>query len=139
MHVGVAQFYTSTIALLENTREAAYSPPANKYRALSPHTLHEYSRTPPKTTPRRFEPKTMLTAVTFLNELEKINALEVIGYTPQRSIVALSVADMMHKVMINPEAEWKDSFDYVNKTARWHGFSLDSLKDKLKIKLSPKI
>jgi glyceraldehyde-3-phosphate dehydrogenase type II len=73
-----------------------------------------------------------------LRRPKNTKSLEIVGLTPQRSIVVPSALDMIAKKTKMKDAGWEEIVDYVNKNARWHGYHFDSLKGKLKWKLSPK-
>lgn len=67
------------------------------------------------------------------------NMLEIVGLTPQRSIVTPSAADMVVKKVLEPDASWEEAFAYTNEHARWHGYKFNTLKKDLEYKLKPKI
>jgi len=76
-----------------------------------------------------------------LYHLRKINErrIEIVGLTPQRSIVAPSASDMIVKKVLKPNATWEESFNYTNDNAKWHGYKFHTLKKNLENKLKPKI
>jgi|GEM_PF-1784429 len=72
-------------------------------------------------------------------EERKTNKLEIVGLTPQRSIVAPSIADMVVKKALKPGATWEEAYDYVNNHAKWFAYKFGTLKKDLEYKMEPKI
>jgi len=65
--------------------------------------------------------------------------LEIVGLTPQRSIVSPSATDMIVKKILRPNATWEEAFKYTNYNAKWHGYKFHTLKKNLEYKLIPEI
>lgn len=54
--------------------------------------------------------------------------IEIVGYTPQRSIVALSCVDWLWGAL-GIKKEWKEAFRFTNENVRWHGYTVSELKE----------
>ncbi|MBI4153035.1 hypothetical protein HY497_00800 [Candidatus Woesearchaeota archaeon] len=54
--------------------------------------------------------------------------IEIAGYIPQRSIVALSCVDWLWGAL-GVKKRWEEAFRLTNENARWHGYSVRELKD----------
>ena len=59
------------------------------------------------------------------------------GFTPQRSVIALSCADW---VLGSRGMSWEEAFTHTNKNAKWHGYSIAELKkayeDNVRVKVA---
>ena len=66
-------------------------------------------------------------------------SIMVRGFTPQRSVIALSCVDWLW-MTANKIKRWKNAFDYTNKNAKWHGYSIADLKrtyeEKVRVKVA---
>lgn len=54
--------------------------------------------------------------------------IEIVGYTPQRSIVALSCVDWLWGAL-DVKKNWEEAFRFTNEHVRWHGYSVPDLKE----------
>lgn len=54
--------------------------------------------------------------------------IEITGYTPQRSIVALSCVDWLWGAL-DVKKNWEEAFRFTNEHVRWHGYSVTELKE----------
>ncbi len=53
--------------------------------------------------------------------------IEITGYTPQRSIVALSCVDWLWGAL-GMKKSWREAFAFTNENVKWHGYAVLDLK-----------